>query len=346
MVFFPHRKIKGFTLIELLVVIAIISVLIGLLLPAVQKVRAAAARTTCQNNLKQIGLACFNRHVTKNGFPTRYGGTATESYTSNPYSYSTTSDPDYGGWIKQILPYIEQQNAQTQNVLSILQCPAHPLAGQTYANTWGLTFYVALAVSDDNANATITGSSSGTPATGVTYNYTYSYPNDRAVIINSTWTYYSSSTSKPGYSSYTTKSSYASGIRVEDITDGSSTTAMIGERGTSPDKYWGWWNFTGYDTNSPVYSLHPFYTYSDGSYKGAGGASRCPAPAVFGPASASDFCAFNAVNSAHDGGGFFVFADGHVAFLTFAVTRTNPGTSISILEALVTRNGNEVVSLD
>ena len=171
------QKKSGFTLIELLVVIAIIAVLIGLLLPAVQKVREAAARTTCVNQMKQLGLAIANYEGTFQKFP----GLSTNSTptVTNPDKYSMSL-------FTQLLPFVEQEALQKQliagnatsnilfnlptvavapattavdyrgTVIKILLCPADqsPLDGLTPVNKFGGTSYVPNSEVFGNSNPT------------------------------------------------------------------------------------------------------------------------------------------------------------------------------------------------
>jgi prepilin-type N-terminal cleavage/methylation domain-containing protein/prepilin-type processing-associated H-X9-DG protein len=121
------RPCRGFTLIELLVVIAIIAILIGLLLPAVQKVREAAARMSCSNNLKQLAIACHSYHdANANQLP--------PAIVMNFYDDFPYSDNIGPNWAILILPYIEQSNLYQQQVASI-QAWMNP-NDTTYTKGW------------------------------------------------------------------------------------------------------------------------------------------------------------------------------------------------------------------
>ena len=172
---FMKQKKSGFTLIELLVVIAIIAILIGLLLPAVQKVREAAARTTCVNQLKNLALAVGNFEGTFNKFP----GLSTNTS-------AVPADQYNGSLFTQILPYIEQESLQKNLIaqgvnthtnglrvtaIKLLNCPSDTsVSNMVLPNTLGATSYVPNTQVFGNSNASGAAVNAATCALRSTYN--------------------------------------------------------------------------------------------------------------------------------------------------------------------------------
>jgi prepilin-type N-terminal cleavage/methylation domain-containing protein len=318
----PARR--AFTLIELLVVIAIIAILIGLLLPAVQKVREAASRTRCVNNLKQLGLACHNYHDAND----RMTGGVYGEYGTMP-GFTTPVDQNNKTWMQKLRPYIEQDKVPNDRNLNVGLCPSDPRGGVVYGGTsgfgtYGLTWYVPL---DEKAQGDNLGVIYG-PETYMTQSnpFRYAYKGLR--------------------------------IRLTDVADGTSNTAMLAERGPSvkglySDLFWGWYAFsTNPDTRSPARDNNPFYTSSANGGSPTATSTPCPRPAPTMQSTLLSQCPFNSANSFHPGGFLTVMADGSVKFLTYSAANTllpaaAPGVAQkSLFQALATRAGGEVANAD
>ncbi len=290
------RRCAGFTLVELLVVIGIISLLLSLALPAVQRVRESAARIQCQNNLKQIGIALHHHHDVYGRLP--------------PQSPKDENDPNYSlTWMALVLPQIDQEALWQTTEQAFQIDPQTPFDNPPHV---GLASVVKTYVCpDDGRLLSPLQDKDGITAAYASYLGVAGGTNFADGVLGR-----------------------IPGIRLSEITDGTSTTLMVGERPPPETLQAGWWytrlrragiwgTLYGPDGVMPV--AHAYLP-----------TDPCLGPYRFGPGRPDNPCDRYHFWSLHPGGAHFLFADGSVPFLPYSAQPT--------MVALATRNGGEAVS--
>ncbi len=315
-----NRRAVGFTLVELLVVIAIIGVLVSLLLPAVQSAREAARRSSCLNNLKQVGLAILNYESARGTLPygTNQNGQRDPALTGRNISA-------FGfGWSASILPYIESGNAFDQinidgelgstrdnlgagTLITAYVCPSRPDETDHWAECCS-GFNLGPGPTDDIRITSYAGVSDSVDGF---FGTAQPVSNGDGVLFN------------------------AHAVALSEITDGTSSTLMVGEvtggPGKHPSQGFAWIShmWAGWNCQDTADGLNPF-----GSVPGGRDTSLDPFDGDGGGNRHGEYFDESGFSSFHVGGVHFAFADGSVHFL-------NEDIQQNVLCVRTTRDGGE-----